>query len=111
MSHERLRLLVCTLLTFAVLRAEATTFVGQDLPTFVRDADLVVVGKVKQLRAGRLGTMIYTYARVQVEETVTGENRGTEVVLVLPGGVSGDQGIRIHGSPPLRLAERCVFFL
>lgn len=73
-------------------------------------ADAIVVGKVVAVTAEQRGALIYSMARIKVEQAVKGNNRG-EVIVESLGGRIGDQVLAVSETTPYAAGERVVVFL
>ena len=105
-----LALIALAALSGASLRA--TTLVYLPFEQQVDDAGLIVVAVAESRNSswdtGR--TMIHTDIRFRVEETVKGQTSGTVTVRQL-GGVVGDVGQSVAGTPVFGIGKRYVLFL
>jgi len=108
--------LLAALLPAATLLAPATghaaTALRMDLPALVGASDLVVRGTVDRAScrltpSGR----IVTDSVVRVDESLIGEPGGDSLVVSTLGGVIGDQGQYVSGSPVLKPGDEVVLFL
>jgi len=96
--------------------AHATVMVEIPLEDLVRDADGIVLGTVErvgvrlQMDPGGQGMDPHTITTIRVSEWLKGS--GSELVTIDElGGVMGDMGLRIDGTPEYRAGERVVVFL
>jgi hypothetical protein len=103
-------LLVAALL--AVLPAEATTLLAQDLAELSQSADAIVRGTVRELESRWTGDRmrIVTQVEVEVAEALKGAP-GASVTIVQPGGVVGDIGQKVSGLASFERGEEVVLFL
>ncbi len=90
----------------------ATTMLALDLAALTRSSDAVVHGRVARVESRWTGDKlrIVTDAEIEVIDAVKGEV-GKTVRLVSPGGVVGDIGQKVHGSPNFTRGEEVVVFL
>lgn len=95
-----------------VLPAHATVMVALDLPTLVREADVVVVADVVgQTARWDAHRRIVTDVELAVVEPMKGTSRpGDVVVLTRLGGAIGELGMRIEGEPLFADGERVLVF-
>ena len=91
--------------------ADATTIVGMNERTLARAADAIVIGTIADLEtvAGGDGA-INTLVTIDVERAVKGRV-GARVTLKQPGGLIGERGLWIAGSPRFVRGERQMLFL
>jgi hypothetical protein len=75
-----------------------------------RDADAIVVGKVVAVTAERRGALIYSMARIKVEQAVKG-NTLEEVTVESLGGRIGEQVLAVSETTTYAAGERVVVFL
>src|SRR5262249_52823399 len=54
---------------------------------------------------------IFTYVNVRVYEVLKGQITSHEITLKQPGGVAGDRGTMIFGSPEFTVGENALLFL
>jgi hypothetical protein len=98
---------------FAFAFAAAAAFampVPVTIEQLARDADLVVVGNVAAVSAERRGELIYSLARIKVEQVVKGQP-STEITVESLGGRVGDQVLAVSGGVAYAAGERVVVFL
>lgn len=92
--------------------ARATTLVHADLPALSRGAHAIVRATVASVDArwNADRSRIITEVRLEVSEVLKGEALET-VILVQPGGVVGDVGQRVAGTPGFARGEDVLLFL
>lgn len=97
-------------LTWAPL--SASLIVPADLPTLVREAQMIVLGRVTDVRGViRPGTRrVDTYVAFAVDDAIKGQADRTVLFRTL-GGVSGRYRTVVHGSPVFSVGDEAVLFL
>ena len=94
-----------------VLPARASVTVPTEFRDVVRDASLIVRGRVTDVRSESVpGTGIESIATLAVESVVKGRASGFVYVRV-PGGEVGRSRVVMIGAPTFRPGQRAVFFL
>ena len=106
---------VCTVLTgwlIGCLPAHATVIVPADLPTLARDSELIVRGRVLQIRSQMTGgpRTIESLVTLQVTEVVKG-TPGSTVTVRIPNGQVGRYRRVMIGAPEFTEGEEVVLFL
>ncbi len=100
-------------MTAAVLAAplEATLFIPTEFREVVRDAGLIVRGRVTDVRAVEVrGVGVDTVVTVAVEAVIKGQSEAF-VFLRVPGGEIGRYRFVAVSAPVFRVGQRAVFFL
>ena len=94
-----------------VLPVRANTVIPTEFREVVRDASLIVRGRVTDVRSVSVpGTGIESVATLAVESVVKGQASGFVYVRV-PGGEVGRSRVVMVGAPTFRTGQRAVFFL
>jgi hypothetical protein len=94
-----------------VLPARASVTIPTEFREVVRDASLIVRGRVTDVRSVSVpGTGIESIATLAVESVVKGQASGFVYVRV-PGGEVGRSRVVMVGAPTFRLGQRAIFFL
>jgi hypothetical protein len=94
-----------------VLPAGASVTIPTEFREVVRDASLIVRGRVTDVRSESVpGTGIESIATLAVESVVKGRASGFVYVRV-PGGEVGRSRVVMVGAPTFRPGQRAVFFL
>lgn len=111
----RLAALSILIAGLACVSLHASVIVPADLPTLVREAQSIVLGRVSDVRGVvRPGTKrIDSYVVFEVDEslkTSAAGARGTVVFRTL-GGVLGRYRTVVHGSPVFKAGDEAVVFL
>jgi hypothetical protein len=103
---------VCLLVLVATM-AWATTarrFSNHDLAV---SADVVVIGECTNVRSAWVDRMLVTEATVRVTENLKGT--GTQLTVILPGGIDANRPVPIMmsyaGAPQMRTGEEVFLFL
>jgi hypothetical protein len=111
---KTLRLLAAILCVIAVARG--TTVIPPTFDELVRDAELIVRGRVTALRSGWSGTAagskprIATWVTITVERVLRGE-AGATLTLEFIGGEVGERRLDVAGWPRFAAGERGIFFV
>jgi hypothetical protein len=95
----RAAILIATLLMGGVC-ATGTTLEQLSVDQMIRQATMIVRGRVVATSAVQRGNLIYTNHRIQISEVLKGENQQVVEVSV-PGGQSGGLRQTIPGAPTL----------
>jgi hypothetical protein len=91
---------------------QCATALRLDLPALMDAANLVVRGTVDHASCRLTDTgRIVTDTVVRVDEALAGDAGGDTVVVTTLGGVIGDRGQRVSGSPMLQAGDEVVLFL
>ena len=98
-------------LLLAAFPSVATTMLALDLPGLTRTSDAVVQGMVRRVESRWTGDKLRIITEVDVEVTDALKGEARAVRLVNPGGVVGDVGQMVHGSPQFQVGEEVVVFL
>lgn len=106
------KILAIALVAIASATLDASLIVPADLPTLVREAQTIVLGRVTDVRGViRPGTRrVESYVTVAVDETLKGAGARTLTFKTL-GGVSGRYRTVVHGSPVFTAGDEAVLFL
>jgi hypothetical protein len=106
-------LLVAAVLTSAVVAtANATVMIAHSIDEMAATADAIVVGVARARTARWDHGHIVTDATIEVATSVTGPfATGSTVTVTTPGGVIGDTGQNVAGSPTLETGSRYVLLL
>lgn len=75
-----------------------------------RDADVIVVGRVIAVTAERRGALIYSMAKIAVDQAVKGDT-GPEIVVESLGGRIGDEVLAVSETATYEAGECAVVFL
>ncbi len=86
-----------------------TTAQSKSLEQLVREADLIIQGKVQAVTPGSKGTLT-TFVVVSVQDQWKGTKRKT-VRLILPRGSEGGITQEVPGLPTFRIGEAVILFL
>lgn len=108
-----MRLIVATViaLVFAVLPVRANLVLPTEFREVVRDATLIVRGRVTDVRSVSVpGAGIESIATLAVESVLKGQASGFVYVRV-PGGEVGRSRVVMVGAPTFRNGQRAVLFL
>jgi hypothetical protein len=108
-----MRLIVATVLAlvFAVLPVRANLVLPTEFREVVRDATLIVRGRVTDVRSVSVpGAGIESIATLAVESVLKGQASGFVYVRV-PGGEVGRSRVVMVGAPTFRNGQRAVLFL
>lgn len=105
----KLLVIAAALCTFAGT-AFATTVLRMEVADLQREADVVVRGRVSDMKSRWSNNRIITEVTVSVTETYKG-TPGKSVTIVQPGGVVGDMGQTVHGMPQFKKDADVVLFL
>jgi len=106
-----MRLLFLLLLLVAPLQASASSARQADLKQLVTLSSDIVVGQVQHRQSFWQGQRIYTKHIVSVDDTWRGPSTQKSVEVLTLGGVVGDLGQHVAGSPKLQLGDQIVLFL
>jgi hypothetical protein len=92
--------------------ASATTLVRADVPALTQIADSVVRGTVARISTRWSGDhmRILTDVEIRVQEVMKGQALRS-LIVVNPGGVIGDLGQRVAGTPEFSEGEEVILFL
>ena len=106
------KMLAIALAAAACVTLDASLIVPTDLPTLVREAQTIVLGRVTDVRGViRQGSRrVDSYVTVAVAETLKGDGAATMTFRTL-GGVSGRYRTVVHGSPVFERGDEAVLFL
>ncbi|MGQ0505277.1 MAG: hypothetical protein ACT4TC_08130 [Myxococcaceae bacterium] len=90
----------------------ATTMLRADLTSLTNSSDMVVRGTVRRIEPRWSGDKlrIVTDVELQVEEVLKGQSRRSLVIVNL-GGVIGDIGQKVPGTPEFSEGEEVIVFL
>ncbi|HKV09722.1 MAG TPA: hypothetical protein VJ725_16390 [Thermoanaerobaculia bacterium] len=110
-ARVALGLLVAAL---AVPALQATTAVERTETDLIQEAEIIVVGRVAEVRSTWVDNDLVTLATVNVSETLKGAP-GSQVTVVLPGGVDLNRKIPVAmtfpAAPELMTKENVLLFL
>ncbi|MCZ6690105.1 MAG: matrixin family metalloprotease [Planctomycetota bacterium] len=84
--------------------------VKQSIPDLIRQADVVVHGRVTDTTSFWQGTTIVTEVTIDVKTTIFG-SPGNQVIVTLPGGIVGDIGLEVSDTPEFQRGKESVVFL
>jgi hypothetical protein len=110
-------LLLLSLVVVAVgcFSAQANVFRFLPLEEMTEISDLIVVGKVVDVRSGRdeVGARIRTRVTMSVDKALHGSVEGETISFDLPGGFAPDEHLRqvIPGVPKFVVGEEAIIFL
>ncbi len=111
--RQSFRGFLCVLcLAILTVSGWATLVPQQSLEEMASEAQFVIHGKVvrKWSAWDAGGQMIWTHYQIQLEETLKG-NPGNSPVVSEPGGVVGDQGMSIAGTPEYTVGDEVVLLV
>lgn len=112
---SRLAALSILLAGLACVSLNASVIVPADLPTLVREAQSIVLGRVVEVRGVvRAGTTrIDSYVVFEIDESLKAASAGHQrtVVFRTLGGVLGRYRTVVHGSPVFSAGDEAVIFL
>lgn len=110
--RPRLAFLSVMLAALATVTLDASLIVPADLPTLVREAQTIVLGRVTDVRGViRPGTRrVDSYVVFAVADALKGAGERTVVFRTL-GGVNGRYRTVVHGSPVFTPGDEAVVFL
>lgn len=103
----------CSLaLLLAAAPARATIMLEMDLPQIVGQSDAIFVGKAIRTRSqwGTDGKRIMTDTTFKVQQGILGVASGATVVVRRPGGVVGEIGMKIAGTPEFKKGDEVLVF-
>ena len=108
-----MRTLIFALLSFICQQALATTMVPLSLNQLTKSADLIVRVTIENKTSAWDNQRIYTYSQAKVTETLKDKNplRPKTITIKSLGGVVGDIGQQVHGSPHLITGKEYILFL
>jgi hypothetical protein len=100
-------------LVILVLSVHATTVIVPSDDEMVIGARAIVRGAVTSINSGydTQHNAIFTYVNVRVFDVLKGQITSSEIVLKQPGGVAGDRGTMIFGTPDFNVGENVLLFL
>jgi hypothetical protein len=105
--------LMLTLLLMAISSASnGTTLLAQDLESLTANADRICTGRVLDATSFMKGRRIYTLSRVEIIDSIKGENRTGEILeVVTAGGHSEFFSQKVFGAAELEVDEEYLLFL
>src|SRR5690349_6384334 len=109
---RRMALLLPCLVIFALSVHAISVIVPSD-DEMVIGARAIVRGAVTSINSGfdAQHNAIFTYVNVRVYDVLKGQINSSEIVLKQPGGVAGDHGPLIFGTPDFNVGENVLLFL
>ncbi|HAG08521.1 MAG TPA: hypothetical protein DCK87_03000 [Desulfotomaculum sp.] len=84
--------------------------VKKDLGTLAAEADLILTGKVTNMKSQWEGKKIFTYVTVEAKDFLKGAKK-TEITIKVPGGTVGETACRVSHSPSFKKGEEVFLFL
>jgi hypothetical protein len=102
------RLIALALLCFC--GSARSMVIPLSLEQLSRDADVIAVGRVVAVTAERRGPLIYSLAKIAVEQAVKGD-AGTEITIESAGGRIGNEVFAVSEAATYEPGERVVVFL
>ena len=112
MSLKRLIPLTLMLVLLSASSAWGSVLLKLELKELTLRSDLIVVGRVVEIRHEVVSRIHYTYTTVEVEQTLRGSiEPNANVTVRQRGGVVGDFEYRVHGDARLARDDRYVLFL
>jgi hypothetical protein len=88
---------------------------GMSMEQMAQEAAVIVIGKCTETRSEWSGRSLVTLATISVTETLKGAPDGTEVTVVLPGGIDANRKFKVAmtyaGAPQLTPGEEAFLFL
>ena len=105
--------MIFALLSFICQQALATTMVPLSLNQLTTSADLIVRVSIENKSSAWENQRIYTYSQAQIIETLKDKNplRPKSITVKSLGGVVGDIGQQVHGTPQLITGKEYILFL
>ncbi len=110
MRSVRFWSLVLALLASAS-RGVATTFVVPEDEQLIQRAEMIVTGRVLDTATRLVGEEVVTEIRIAPDEILKGGIAGGVIVVVESGGIFGDRGNWVYGTPIYAAGERVLVFL
>ena len=109
------RVVLCLLVAaLALTPAWATTAVERTDTDLIQEAAIIVTGHCTHLQSQWLGRTLVTIATISVTEVLKGQ-AGSEVTVVLPGGIDSHRRVPVAmsypGAPEIRQQENVLLFL
>lgn len=102
---------LCLILAFVALEAQATVGVVHDLATMTRRSEVVVQAKVvKQTVTQDAKGRIITLSTLRVQDGLKGSRAGQELTLYQVGGELNGRVMRLQGASVYRPGEEIVLF-
>lgn len=100
------------LFLIAVIRGHAATIAPpSNLGELARVSSSVVLAEAVGSRSELRGEIPYTLTTFRVVQAVAGQDAGRTLTLETPGGVVGERGFRVPGTPSFAKGERYLLFL
>src|SRR4030066_264100 len=89
-----MRLLCALIIVGGFFSASFAQLTSYEVERMSKNADLIITGKVKEQNSNwnASKTTIYSYATIQVEEYLKGNNNSGPIVISYPGGEVGEVG-------------------
>lgn len=83
------------------------------LNKLISDSKVIVVGSVKNIQCkwDKEKKNIWTFVTIDTEQFIKGKKEGGELTIRIPGGVVGDIGERVSGTPEYKVGEYVLSFL
>jgi S-layer family protein len=104
--------LLLALFLIAVVPGQAATIAPPaNLGELARISPSVVLAEATGSRSELRGEIPYTFTSFRVVQTVAGQDAGRTLTLETPGGVVGERGFRVPGTPGFAKGERYLLFL
>ncbi|MGI9086740.1 MAG: hypothetical protein ACR2HH_03200 [Chthoniobacterales bacterium] len=98
----------------AVFAAQATTVIPPTFDQLVAEADLIIQGKVSEVKSQWVGEggqrHIVSYVTVQVEDTLKGNPGATYTLRMLGGTVDGET-MAVSDAPKFEVGDRDILFV
>ena len=111
-EHDLTALIVASCLMLTTAPSTATTLVAKDLESLTRDADNICTARVIDAVSFLKGGRIYTLNRVQITESVKGNEKAGDIMeVVTAGGHSELFSQKVFGAAELEVDEEYLLFL
>ncbi len=91
--------------------SSATVLIQKNLAAVTQEADVVVSGTVTDVWARQTGNRVNTFAEVQVNNWIKGDDPLTTVLVKSPGGTLGDLSMEVPSAPALAVGQDVYLFL
>ena len=111
--RKRRKLIALSIVLLALLMpnvARATIVIRMNIMELTLMSKRVVHGQITDLKQSRVGGMVFTNVEVTVIEPLKGSQE-TKAHFRIPGGVVGEYGVHVPGTPKFRLNEEVIVFL
>ncbi|MGE0132066.1 MAG: FG-GAP-like repeat-containing protein [Blastocatellales bacterium] len=101
----------CLVISF--LSVHATSVIVPSDDEMIIGARAIVRGTVTSINSGydNQHNAIFTYVNIRVYDVLKGRITSNDIVVKQPGGVSGDRGTMIFGTPEFTVGENVLLFL